>query len=134
MKQTLLMEKYPIFVLDLPKTETAAQTAEDVIAALRVKIEAHPKVAFIGTFDHYAHTRAIGGAIAEGIVDARLIVFCFGVALPNPQVLAARPRSIGVADLGDRFHISFLEPPMELATKEMEAWCKGLADKGATAA
>jgi len=129
MKQSLLMEKYPVFDLDLPKTETSCETVEDILDALKAKIDAHPKVAYIATFDHYSHTTSIEGAIAEDIKDARNIVFCFGIALPNPHVLAVRPRSIGVADLGDRFHITFMEPPMEVATKEMEAWCRALADR-----
>lgn len=130
-KQSLLMEKYPVFDLQIAKTETSCETAEDIIAALKAKIDAHPKVAYIGSFDHYTHTSSIDGTIAETIKDARNIVFCFGIALPNPHVLAVRPRSIGVADMGDHFHICFLEPPMEIATKEMESWCKGLADKPA---
>lgn len=130
MQQSLLMEKYPVFDLALPKSETSHADVASIIAALKAKIDAHPKVAYIATFDHYAHTTAIGGSIAEDVKDAQNIVFCFGVALPNPKVLAVRPRSIGVADMGDHFHITFLEPPMEMATKEMEAWCKALADKG----
>lgn len=130
MKQSLLMEKYPVFDLELPKSETTLADTDAVIAALKAKIDAHPKVAFIATFDHYSHTTSIGGSIADHLKDAKNIVFCFGIALPNAHVLAVRPRSIGVADLGDRFHLTFLEPPMEIATKEMEAWCKSLADKG----
>lgn len=129
MKQTLLMEKYPVFDLDLPKSETSCASVDDILAALKARIDAHPKVAYIATFDHMSHTRSIGGPIGEALQDARNIVFCFGLALPNAHVLAVRPRSIGVADLGDRFHISFMEPPMEAATTEMEAWCKALADK-----
>ncbi|MDQ2095590.1 DUF6858 family protein [Rhodalgimonas zhirmunskyi] len=129
MKQSLLMEKYPVFDMTLPKAETSCADASAVIAALKQKIDAHPKVAYIATFDHYAHTTSIDGTIAPEIADAQNIVFCFGVALPNAKVLAVRPRSIGVADMGDHFHITFLEPPMEVATKEMEAWCKALADK-----
>ncbi|TCM75052.1 DUF6858 family protein [Rhodovulum steppense] len=129
MKQTLLMEKYPVFGMDLSKSETSCQSVDDIMAALRARIDAHPKVAFIAIFDHFAHTTAIGGTIGEGIRDARNIVFCFGIALPNAHVLAVRPRSIGVADLGERFHITFMEPPMEIATREMEAWCKALADR-----
>lgn len=129
MKQSLLMEKYPVFDMTLPKSETSCADTAAVIAALKAKIDAHPKVAYIATFDHYAHTTAIEGTIAPEISDAQNIVFCFGIALPNPKVLAVRPRSIGVADMGDHFHITFLEPPMEIATNEMEAWCKALADK-----
>jgi hypothetical protein len=134
MKQTFLMEKYPVFDMDLPKSETSCQSIDEIMAALRARIDAHPKVAYIATFDHYQHTRSIEGSIAEEIRAAQNIIFCFGVMLPNAHVLAVRPRSIGVADLGDRFHISFMEPPMEIATKEMEAWCKALADKATATA
>ncbi len=129
MKQSLLMEKYPVFDMILAKSETTCTSVDDILDVLKARIEAHPKVAYIATFDHFAHTKAIAGAISETIKDARNIVFCFGVALPNAHVLAVRPRSIGVADLGETFHLTFLEPPMEMATKEMEAWCKALADK-----
>ncbi len=129
MKQSLLMEKYPVFDMTLPKSETSCASVDEILAALKARIDAHPKVAYIATFDHFAHTKAIGGTVAEAITDAKNIVFCFGIALPNAHVLAVRPRSIGVADLGDAFHLAFLEPPMEMATKEMEAWCKALADK-----
>jgi hypothetical protein len=123
------MEKYPVYELTLPKAETTAASVDEIIARLKAGIDAHPKVAYIATFDHFAHTTSIGGTIAETIRDAKNIVFCFGVALPNAHVLAVRPRAIGVADLGEAFHLTFLEPPMELATKEMEAWCKALADR-----
>jgi hypothetical protein len=41
-------------------------------------------------------------------------------------VLAVRPRAIGVADMGDRFVLSFMEAPMQPANEAMEAWVKGL--------
>jgi len=54
------------------------------------------------------------------------VIFCFGFMLPGPQVLAVRPRAIGVADMGDRFVLSFMEAPMQPANEAMEAWVKGL--------
>ncbi len=126
MKQTLLQEKYPIFVAEIGKDETDCQTVEAVAAYLQARIAEKEKVVFIGIFDHYAHTRGLGGEIAPGIVGALDVMFCFGFALPNPQVLAVRPRSIGVADLGDKFVISFLEAPMKPANEAMEAWVRGL--------
>lgn len=130
MKQSLLMEKYPVFDLEISKSETSLPDTDAIIAALKAKIDAHPQVAYIASFDHYSHTNSIGGTIAAPIKDAKNIVFCFGIALPNAHVLAVRPRAIGVADLGDHFHLTFLEPPMEIATQEMKAWCTSLADKG----
>ncbi len=127
MKQSIFMERYPVFEMELAKSETTFNTVDAIINELKAKVDAHPVAQFIGLFDHYAHTKALPeGKIAPEIVDAKLIVFCFGTALPNPQVLAVRPRSIGVADMGDRFVISFMEPPMPVATTAMEAWVKSL--------
>ncbi len=128
MKQSLLMERYPVFDLTIAKTETTYTSVDEILAALKEKIDAHPKVAYIATFDHFSHTKAIDGDIAGSIQDAKNIVFCFGVKLPNPHVLAVRPRSIGVADMQDHFHITFMEPPMEVATTAMESWCKDLVN------
>jgi hypothetical protein len=129
MKQSKLMEKYPLYELALGKEETSCKTVDDIVAALEARIDANPRVALIGIFDHYAHTKSIDGSIDEGILAAKNIIFCFGFALPNPRVLSVRPRSIGIADMGSHFHISFMEPPMEIATIEMEKWCTELADK-----
>lgn len=127
MKQSIFMERYPVFEMELAKSETTFNTVDAIIEELKAKVDAHPVAQFIGLFDHYAHTKALPeGKIAPEIVDAKLIVFCFGTALPNPHVLAVRPRSIGVADMGDRFVISFMEPPMPVATTAMEAWVKSL--------
>jgi hypothetical protein len=126
MKQTLLQEKYPVYVAEIGKQETACKNVDDVVAYLRDRIAENPKVQFIGVFDHYAHTKNIGGEINPDIKAAVDVIFCFGLMLPNPQVLAVRPRSIGVADLGDRFVVSFMEAPMKPANDAMEAWVKGL--------
>ncbi|HUW50773.1 MAG TPA: hypothetical protein VMV75_07130 [Sulfuricella sp.] len=128
-QQTLLREKYPILVSEIGKNETACKSGEDVAAYFKAKIAENPKAQFIGAFDHYAHTRNIGGEIAPDIQAAVDVMFCFGFALPNPQVLAVRPRSIGVADLGDKFVVSFMEAPMKPANEAMEAWVKGLRSR-----
>ncbi|WP_456386304.1 DUF6858 family protein [Profundibacter sp.] len=129
MKQSILMEKYPTFDLEIPKSETSHTSVDEILSALKLDIDAHPKVAYIGIFDHLGHTKSIDGEIAAAIIDAKNIIFCFGMKLPNPHVMAVRPRSIGVTDMGNHFHITFMEPPMPLATNAMESWCKALADK-----
>ena len=129
MKQTLLQEKYPVFVAEIGKGETRCRNVEDVAAILKARIAEEEKVQFIGLFDHYAHTQGIGGEINPDIKGALDVIFCFGFALPNPQVLAVRPRSIGVVDMGDKFVVSFMEAPMKPANEAMEAWVKGLRDK-----
>ncbi len=126
MKQVMLQEKYPIFVAEIAKTETAHKTVDELVAYFQARIAENPKVHFIGVFDHFAHTTRIGGPIMDGMVAAVDVIFCFGFAIPNPQMLAVRPRSIGIADLGDKFVVSFLEAPMQPANEAMEAWTRGL--------
>jgi hypothetical protein len=128
MKQFVFQERYPIFQLELEKAETSLSSTEAVIQRLKERIDLHPKVSFIAIFDHYSHTTAIGGDIAPDILDAKTIVFCFGIKLPNAEVMAVRPRSIGVTEFADRFVINFLEPPMPLATEAMESWVKDLRE------
>jgi hypothetical protein len=40
--------------------------------------------------------------------------------------MAMRPRSIGIAEMADRYVITFLEPPMPLANTAIEAWTRAL--------
>ena len=128
MKQMMLMEKYPVFVLELAKNETTCQSVDDIAARLKAAIAADSRVSWIAEFDHYAHTTKLGGAIAPEIKAAKNLVFCFGLQLPHPNVLAVRPRSIGIADCGDKFVINFLEAPMKPANDAMEGWAKALRD------
>lgn len=130
MKQTLLQEKYPIFVAEIGKYETRYHTVDELVQYFKERIAAHGKAQFISVFDHFAHTKAIGGNIASDIRAAVDVIFCFGFSLPNPQVLAVRPRSIGIAEVDDRFVVSFMEAPMQPANEAMEAWVRGLRDSG----
>ena len=126
MQSSIFMEHYPVFDFEIKKTDTTHASVDAVIAALKEKIDANPDIAYIGVFDHFAHTTKLGGAIVDGIKDAKNLLFCFGKAIPNPKVLALRPRSIGVVDMGDHFVISFMEAPQEAVSKAMIAWCQGL--------
>lgn len=126
MKQLHFQERYPIAVVDIAKAETCFQSAEAIGEYFKACIASTPRVSYIASFDHLAHTKAIGGEIAPGIQAAVNVVFCFGHALPNPQVLAVRPRSIGIADMGDHFVISFMDAPMKPANDAMQAWALAL--------
>lgn len=129
MKRTVLQEKYPVFAADIGRNETTCQDVNDIVSCLKAMIAENDRVQFIGVFDHYAHTRRIGGEIDPAIRAAVDVIFCFGSVLPNPLVLAVRPRSIGVADLGDRFVVSFMEAPAAPVNGAMERWVKGLRNK-----
>ncbi|HWR00563.1 MAG TPA: hypothetical protein VN371_01770 [Chlorobaculum sp.] len=127
MNQTLLQEKYPIYILELDKEETSCRDVDEIIDYYRQKIEDNPVAVCIGVFDHYGHATTLQeGSISDEITDARNIVFCFGKELMNPVSLAIRPKSIGVAELADRFVISFLEAPNPMANEAMEGWTLAL--------
>ena len=128
MQNKLLADKYPIHVLELGKNETTHEHLDDLLKAIEVRAEADPTVRLIATFDHRSHTKLIGGEIRPDILAAKNLIFCFGVKLLDPTMMAVRPRSIGFAELPDRFVISFLEAPMKPANEAMEAWVKGLRD------
>jgi hypothetical protein len=135
MKQTLLQEKYPIYTLEVSKDETRFSDAESIISYLKDCIDAHEIARYIGEFDHLEHTRSLpNGQIANGIESAKHILFCFGTKLPDPHVMAVRPRSIGVVDQGDRFTVTFLEAPMPPANEAMERWVKAIAEQPTPAA
>lgn len=132
MKQTILQEKYPVYVLELSKSETDYASVDAIIERLQADVTGHKVAQFITVFDHYAHTKSLPeGVIAPGILAAKNIVFCFGIALPNAEVLAVRPRSIGVVEFEDKFVISFLEAPMPVANTAMEGWVRALRREAA---
>jgi len=127
MNQIIFQEKYPIYTLELNKSETTCKSVDDIINHFKTKIEQTPIVQFIAVFDHYAHTAAIeDGFIDPDIKDAKNILFCFGKDIKNPSVVAVRPRSIGIVELEYCFIITFLEAPNPLANTAMEAWSKAL--------
>lgn len=124
MTQSVFMEKYPIFTLEALKSESLFISVDEIIENLKAQIAADPVAAYIADFDHYAHTDGLGGEINPAIRAAKMVVFCFGQKLPNPQMMAARPRSIGVADMGESFVFTFLEAPMSAINVTMEQWVK----------
>ena len=127
MRQALFQEKYPIYTLEIEKSETGCRSVDDIVAYFRAKIDDHPVVSYIGVFDHYAHTRSLqDGVVSDQLKDAKNILFCFGKELPSPCVLAVRPRSVGVAEMEDSFVITFLEAPNPVANEAMESWALGL--------
>ena len=127
MKQSLLQEKYPVYSLEIEPNETSFASVDEIVAYFRERIEKHRTACFIAEFDHYAHTSALPeGQISKDILAAKNLVFCFGITLPNPNVLAVRPRSIGVAQTKKGFLVTFMEAPMPVANAAMEDWAKGL--------
>ena len=114
------------------ESETEYKSAQALVDHFKQLVDEHKVTRFIGEFDHYSHTRGLdGGEIADDIIDARNVVFCFGTKLPKAEMLAVRPRSIGIAETETGFIISFMEAPMAIANDTMEAWVKGVVKAAA---
>ena len=127
MKQITVMEKYPVFTLEIGKNETSYKNIDEIFTYLKEQIAAHPIATYIGEFDHYVHTSSLeAGEISDEIKDAKNLICCFGKILPKPEILAVRPRAIGVAEMEDSFVVSFLEAPNPEANAAMEKWAKGI--------
>jgi hypothetical protein len=125
-KQKVFKEKYHIFEIEYEKNELVYKNTNEIISALKNKIDENEIIAYIATFDQYNHTLNIKGEINPKIKDAKNIVFCFGREIPTPEVLAVRPRSIGVVELENSFVVNFLEAPNEQANIAMENIIKSL--------
>ena len=135
MRQQTRLISLPLYQLEFERAESSCGSLDAIVDHLRGRIDAHPSARFIGVFDHYAHTAMLpDGEIAEEIRAAKCVVFCFGMAIPEPGALATRPRSIGVAECADRFVVSFLEAPMPVANATMERWAQELTAPAGDAA
>ena len=126
MTKTVFMDKYPVYTLNVKKSEVAYTNVAEIVAYFKAKIDEHPIAKFIAIFDHYGHTKGVGGEIMEGLKEAQNIICCFGPAIPNTKILAVRPRSITVCELEDSFVIEFMEAPKEEMHALMETWAKAL--------
>jgi len=130
MTKITMMDKYPVFTLEIAKNETTYTSVDEIIGYLKGKVEGHPVATFIGVFDHYAHTACLDdGVVTDGIKEAKNLICCFGKELMKPEVLALRPRSIGVVMGETNFVVSFLEAPNPQANDTMIGWVKGIVNQ-----
>ena len=127
MTEKLFKEKYPIHTIEIPKSDMKIHTMSALTKYYKTQVEAHSFATYIGIFDHYAHTASLpDGKISDDILDAKDVMLCFGKELMHPEVLAVRPRAIGIAEMKESFVISFLEAPNPAANEAMTAWTKSL--------
>ena len=127
MKQVQMLDKFPVYTMDILKTETLYKTADEILEALISKIESHPTGSIISIFDHYGHVDAQKDSVIDSsILDSKSIIFCLASAIPNAMIGALRPRTIAINELEDKYVLNFLEAPMEGPTKIMQEWVTGI--------
>ena len=121
------MDKYPVQSFTIEKEKTNYKSVDAIIEHFKSLVDAHPVCLFIAIFDHYRHTNSLEGhTIAAEIQDAKNLIFCFGKELKDPRILAARPRSIGVSDMGEYFSIDFMDAPNAQLNATMIEWVDSL--------
>jgi len=130
MQMMQLNDKYPVYRLEVAKSETRFESCQELVDYFIQLIDNHDIARFIAEFDHYSHTSGlIMGEIASDILDARNIIFCFGTKLPFGEMLALRPRSIGIAETDHSFILSFMEAPMEAANQTVKSWVASVSTR-----
>ena len=127
MNRIQLLDKYPVFVEEIAKSDTDCAGVDDVVARLHAKVQAHAGASEIAVFDHLAHVRAqADGKVAEGIRASKHLLFCLSNAIPNALICAVRPRAVSIVETDDRFVISWLEAPVEAPNQVIAGWVESL--------
>ena len=130
MKKIEFNDTYPLFIKKIDKNRTSFNNVDEIMDYLRMKIEADAISVYIGEFDHYGHTSGLEShEIADNILDAKNIIFCFGEKLMLPEVAGLRPRSFGVVLTTDSFVISFLQAPNPQANAKMVEWVESVENR-----
>jgi len=126
MQRITLEGGYPAWVEEIAKADTPWRDVDEIAAVLQGRIRRHSGSAFIGVFDHYGLNLRVSAALPLDMQDAKTILFCPGTKLLDPLLLALSPCAIGVADMGNRFVISFLDSPVIFPTETLNQWVDNL--------
>ena len=125
MKQVIIQQQCPVYVEEVALHETSFQSVDEIIDAIKAKIDADPNIIYITTFDHYDYTACLPhGKIAPDIIAAKNLLFCFGPMIPNPYMMALKPRSMGITQTSEGFVIAFAEAPLPIANTTMTEWAQ----------
>jgi hypothetical protein len=125
MEQKIAFGKFPIYERKIAKSETSHADAKAIIEYLKGKMAENPMVKHIGDFDHAAHTKNVG-QMNPDMLDVQQTVFCFGPAIPNDDIVAVRPRAIGVIEYAEYFIVNFGEAPAPMPNQAMIAWVESI--------
>lgn len=117
---------YPLWVEEIAKADTPWRDVDDIVAVLRQDIQGQGGAASIGVFDLYGLNLRLGEALPVAMQDAKVFLFCPGAKLLNPVLVALCPSVVGVADMGNRFVISFLDASRVSSTEPLAQWLDNL--------
>lgn len=128
MEKVQLMDKYPVRSKTFPKQSFRFASMDEAIAYLKQKVDEHDVGRNIAVFDHFSHTGSQEeGYIDPSIVDAKVVIFCFGRRIDNYMQPAVRPRTIALVETSEDFTVSFMEPPNDNALETMIQWVEEMS-------
>ena len=126
MNKTVIAEKYLVNTKTILKNKTNYSSIEKIETYIKSEIDKHSIASYIETFDHYAHTKNLGGMIPGDILASINIICCFGMAIPSAEFMAVKPMSIAVVEKPDSFVFSFIEAPAPSVQQAMESWVEAI--------
>jgi hypothetical protein len=127
MMQRITVEgRYPVLVEEIAKADTPWRDVDEIGAVLRSCIQHQADFAFIGVLDNYGLNLRVGEPLPVDMQDAKTILFCPSAKLPNPVTMGLSICAISVADMGNRFVISFPDSPVAFPTETLAHWVEDL--------
>ncbi len=119
-EEKLVNNEFPIIKISINKNEfnshfnnNGIDSFNELVGLFRNKLEGIKDVKIISEFDNLGHTQSIGGEINKNIINAKIIIYCFGKNLLSPEQIAIRPRNLSICEIGDYYTISFLKIPSD---------------------
>jgi hypothetical protein len=129
MLKQVLFDQYPILTKSILKSDTNAQMSQHIVDQLHSCIDDHAYARFVGEFDHYSHTFGLNEhIIADDVVDARCVMFCFGKTLNGMHHVVLCPHTVGVFETTRHIDVVFLMTPSEEYNEIISGWIDGLTD------
>jgi hypothetical protein len=121
MEKILAANKYPGYKMEILKADVS-KNFEQIVDCLIQQIKEDEVASLIAKFDHYAHTQSLNGEILPDVKNVNILVFCFGKAINNLDVLIARPRNLVIIETADKFIFEWLEAPQAPINEKIKGW------------
>ena len=126
MQRITVEGRYPVRVEEIAKSDTPWRDVDEIATVLQACIYHRADFAFIGVFDNYGLNLRVGEPLPIDMQDAKTILFCPSAGLPDPVSMALSLCAISVADMGNRFVITFQDAPVASPTETLAQWVEDL--------
>jgi len=131
MQRSVSHEKLAICTVEVAKSETRLRSLDEIVDYLRACIEAEPLARSSPSSTLRAHALAAERRHRRGHPRRQEPGVLLRHHAAGPAGPGARPRSIGVCELDDRFVLTFAEAPMPVANLAMERWALSVVGREA---